>query len=209
MNRASIEPGGGGVNGSFAPLAALNPSTWRLAWQILPTELRMGSAQGEPWDGLPGVSPRRYQGEVMEVEGQEGEDALLDHLRRLGEREVLSVGRLPITTLATWPFSVTSDIIVVQRRRRHYLTRHPELLELERYIIRAVRNPDQVRLGKRDDHTAIFYLRLEIGSWCVVPVWVSDDPARLNSIKTALLVDAQEARRRQKKERLVWQKEIR
>ncbi len=145
----------------------------------------------------------------MEVEGQEGEDALLDHLRRLGEREVLSVGRLPITTLATWPFSVTSDIIVVQRRRRHYLTRHPELLELERYIIRAVRNPDQVRLGKRDDHTAIFYLRLEIGSWCVVPVWVSDDPARLNSIKTALLVDAQEARRRQKKERLVWQKEIR
>lgn len=140
----------------------------------------------------------------MGDDAREDTDELLNRLRALGAHEMLRIGELPPGASAGWPALTTDQIIVLAIRRAHYLARHPDMLVNERHVISTLRHPDQIRMDKDDPQTAIFYLRLERELWCVVPVWISDDPARLNSVKTAFVVDANEARRRQKKEQLVW-----
>lgn len=90
---------------------------------------------------------------------------LTEHLRRvqaLGPRDVLALGELHDAIVSAWATQTEGNrgIVLTGRQRAHYLTSHPEMIELERHVRDAVLRPDEVHRNRADPTVALFYRRL-------------------------------------------------
>ena len=110
---------------------------------------------------------------------------LVGMARELTPGGFVLIGGLPAAAITFWKDSVTTGTIVSYGARTHYLQRHGEVLDLDRHVIEAVRNPDAIHRDKSDESTANVFRSLDDEYDIVVSIQLSRDSSRYNSVKSA------------------------
>ena len=133
-------------------------------------------------------------------------DDLLKQLRSMDEFQILRVGTISSVAIAYWDVRVTDEVIITGERRRHYLTRHPEILNDESTLLRALVDPPEIHTNALDQRIAIIYQEINEQYALRIPVWISDREDRQNSVLSVRRAKLLEIERGRLQGRMVWRK---
>ena len=131
--------------------------------------------------------------------------AWLRRLEELGELDVLVVGALHEDIVRLWTPSVTDncEVVLTGKQRTHYLSRHPEMAEVEAWLVETVWFPDVVHRNRYDTAMAILYKRVNETRYVRVAVLMQmQSSPRRHSILSYRLAGEREIERN--KVRQVW-----
>jgi hypothetical protein len=112
-------------------------------------------------------------------------DAILDALQDSDGLDVIHVGTLPASAMALWPSRVTDEVVITRIQRNHYLANHPELIDYEREIVNAVRNPERIYRLRDSQLTIMCCFSQDRQHDIAVIVSIAADKALRNSVITA------------------------
>jgi hypothetical protein len=136
-------------------------------------------------------------------------DNLEDMLRRLRSLEpsnVLRIGNIAAGAIDFWSLRTTDEVIITGERRLHYLARHPEVLDDELLLLRALLNPEEIHTNAFDTQLAIIYHRVNEYYALRIPVWISNREDRQNSVLSMRRARYSEVERGRTLGRAVWRK---
>lgn len=143
---------------------------------------------------------------MNDTKGHSDAGALLRRLRSIAGKEVLVVGDVPSRAIACWESVATTRVVITAERRRHYLTRHPEVEADEPLLLRALVDPEQVHTNLLDPRMAIIYQRIDDDYFLRIPLWVSDRADRQNSVLSLRRVGREEVEKSRLLGRVRWEK---
>lgn len=106
-------------------------------------------------------------------------------LQMLGFGQKVIIGDVPFHALRNWADCATPETIITWGARHHYSSRHPEVMEFEHLIVAAILDPDEVQVDLANQRTNSLFKEIDDRYDIVVSLWISDDSALKNSVKSA------------------------
>jgi hypothetical protein len=131
-------------------------------------------------------------------------DAILDARRDPSGPDVIHAGSLPAGCLAHWASRATDEAVITRNRRDHYLANHPEIVDIERALLLAVRFPNEIHVNKNDPSMAIVYRRLDESHWIRVALLTSRHSHLKNSVISCRIAGFEEILEGRRSGRRVW-----
>lgn len=111
--------------------------------------------------------------------------AIMEHLEHVAPGDFVILGRTRPDAIANWSDRVTTQVIISGGARAHYRGRHPEVMDHEWLVVEAVLDPEEVHADASYERTSSFFKAIDDRYDLVVSVWISNDPHRLNAVKSA------------------------